>query len=260
MLLVIDVGNTNTLFAVWDGQGFPAQWRIKTDGGRTPDEYFVWLSQLMTHAGIERRRVKAAIVSQVVPDTLFNIRGLCRRYFGCEPMVVGAPGVKLGVEVRVDRPSEVGADRLVNTVAGFRRYGPNLIVIDFGTATTFDVVDEDGAYAGGIIAPGVNLSMAALHQAAAKLPRVAVEPPARVIGKSTVECMQSGIFWGYVSMVEGICHRIKAEKGCEMTIIGTGGLSRMFDRAGKLFDHIDPDLTVSGLVDIYRLNEVKQSD
>ncbi len=253
MLLAIDVGNTNTVFALHDGQKFLDQWRVATEHQRTADEYFVWLSSMMSLKGI-KRAIDRVVVSSVVPQVVFNLRVLSSRYYNCRPLVVGKPECKLGVPVRVDQGVQVGADRLVNTVAGFNRYGGNLILVDFGTATTFDVVDDDGAYIGGVIAPGVNLSMKALHDAAAALPHVDVTHPDKVIGTNTVACMQSGVFWGYIGLVEGICRQIKAELGRKMLVIGTGGLSTLFDTGTAVFDHLDADLTMHGLVLIDALN------
>lgn len=254
MLLAIDVGNTNTVFALHDGEAFVAELRLKTDGARTSDEYFVWLRQLMDFHNIGVRSIKHAICSSVAPKTVFNIKKLCESYFCCTPLFVGAAGVKLPVEVRVDAPQEVGADRIVNTVAAFATYGPNLIVIDFGTATTFDVVDEDGAYAGGVIAPGVNLSIEALHRAAARLPNIDVARPEHVVGRDTLSCMRSGAYWGYVSLIEGVCARIIAERATPMTVIATGGLSTLFAKSTETIRHVDADLTMRGLVHIHALN------
>lgn len=254
MLLAIDVGNTNTVFAIHDGDRFVAEWRIKTDGARTSDEYFVWLNQLMATHGVERADISGMIVATVAPQTLFNLRGLAARYFRCRPMVIGEPGVDLGLEVRTDRPAEVGADRVVNALAAYERYGANLILVDFGTATTFDIVDEDGAYAGGVIAPGVNLSAEALYQAAAKLPRIDIAEPAQVIGKDTVPAMQSGMYWGYVGLIEGICRRVESELGRAMTVVATGGLASLFASGAEVIDHTDADLTMRGLVMIYQNN------
>jgi type III pantothenate kinase len=254
MLLAIDVGNTNTVFALHDGEHFVAEWRMKTDGARTADEYFVWLRQLMDFHNIGVRSVRHAICSSVAPKTVFNIKKLCETYFGCTPLFVGGPDTKLPVEVRVNAPQEVGADRIVNTVGAYGKYGPELIVIDFGTATTFDVVDADGAYAGGVIAPGVNLSIEALHRAAARLPNIDVAKPERVIGRDTLSCMRSGAYWGYVSLIEGLCARIAAERGVPMTVIATGGLSVLFAKSTEAIHHVDADLTMRGLVDIHAFN------
>lgn len=253
MLLAIDCGNTNTVFALWDGARFLATWRIATDHRRTADEYFVWLSTLMALQKLEVT-VTEAIISSTVPRVVFNLRVLCDRYFGCRPLVVGKPGCLLPVPPRVDPGTNVGPDRLVNTVGGFDRYGGDLILIDFGTATTFDVVDRDGAYIGGVIAPGVNLSLEALHMAAAALPHVDVSRPASAIGTNTVACMQAGIYFGYIGLCEGIVARIRAERDRPMRVIATGGLAPLFDQGTDLFERVDDDLTMHGLVVLNRYN------
>jgi len=254
MLLAIDVGNTNTVFALHDGEEFIAEWRMKTDDGHTADQYFVWLRQLMDFQNIGVRSIKAAICSSVVPKTVFNIKKLCETYFRCRPMFVGAPDTRLPVQVRVNAPNEVGADRIINTVGAFTRYGPNLIVVDFGTATTFDVVDADGAYAGGVIAPGVNLSVQALHRAAARLPNIDVSRPETVVGRDTLSCMRSGAYWGYVGLIEGLCQRIVAERGAPHTVVATGGLAALFAKGVDAIRHVDQELTMRGLVEIHRYN------
>ena len=255
MLLAIDSGNTNIVFAVFDDNGgIVGEWRSSTDANRTADEFGVWLIQLMTLDGIERAAVKEAIIATVVPAMLFNLKSLCRKYFGCDPMVVGDRKVRLGIEVLIDRPEDVGADRLANTVAAHEYYGGPLIVLDFGTGTTFEVVDGDGNYRGGAIAPSINHSLEALHQAAAKLPRIAIGRPERVIGKGTTEAMQSGVYWGYVSMVEGMVARIRREFGAAMKVIATGGLAPLFVEAKDAIDHVDLDLTLKGLFAIHRRN------
>lgn len=248
MLLAIDVGNTNTVFALHDGDEFIAEWRCSTESTRTADQYFVWLRQLMQHGGHDPSVINDVVISNTAPATLFNLRVLCDRYFSCRPLVVGKEGCELPVEIRVDNPAEVGADRLVNTVAAFHAYGPNLIVLDFGTATTFDVVGHDGAYVGGVIAPGINLSLEALKNAAAHLPHIDITQPQQVVGTNTVACIQSGAFYGYLGLIEGLCARISAEKEREMTVIGTGGLSPLFARATPVIKKVDPDLTMRGLV------------
>lgn len=256
MLLAIEQGNTNTLFAVHDGADWIAQWRTATDSQRTADEYAVWLSQLLTMAGYKFADLDGCIVSTVVPQSLFNLRNLARRYLHTEPLVVGE-NVDLGVEVRIEKPSEAGADRLVNTVGAFMAHGGPLIVVDSGTATNFDIVGADGAFEGGIIAPGANLSMQALHAAAARLPRVAIQRPARIVGKDTVGAMQSGIFWGYVALIEGLIVRIKEEYGQPMTVIGTGGVASLFEGVIPSIDHFDRDLTIRGLLELWRRNQNK---
>jgi len=254
VLLAIDAGNTNIVFAVHDGERIRGQWRASTSETRTADEHLVWLSNLMSFDGLDPAVIECAIISSVVPQARMGLEILCRRFLGCEAMVIGDPAVRLPLDVLLERPSEVGADRLVNAVAAHTSYGGPLIVVDFGTATTLDIVDGDGSYAGGIIAPGINLSMRALHMAAAQLPNVAVERPATVIGKSTVGAMQSGVFWGYVALVEGLVARARAEFGAPMKVIATGGLASVFRAGTDLFEHEDPDLTIRGLVEIYRYN------
>ena len=254
MLLAIDVGNTNITFAAYSGKSLVKEWRIATSASRTAEEYGVWLSQAMAIDGLKTADIKNVIIGTVVPGALFNLVGLCKRYFQCTPLIIGEPNVDLGMIPQIDNPKEAGADRLVDAVAAHSKYGGPLIVLDFGTATTLDVVDANGNYAGGIIAPGVNLSLDALHGAAAKLPRIAVSKPSHVIGKNTVECMQSGIYWGYISMVEGLITRMKTEFGQDMKTIGTGGLASLFAKGTDAIDHIDKDLTLSGLVEIFYKN------
>ena len=257
MLLAIDCGNTNTVFSIWDGARFLATWRIATDHKRTADEYFVWLSTLMSLTGT-KATVTDAIISSTVPRVVFNLRVLCNRYFDCRPLVVGKPDCALPVAPRVDQGTTVGPDRLVNTVGAHHRHGGNLILVDFGTATTLDVVDADGAYIGGVIAPGVNLSLEALHMAAAALPHVDITKPARTIGTNTVACMQSGVYWGYIGLVEGIVARIRAERERPMKVIATGGLAPLFQQDTDVFDSVEEDLTMHGLMLIDRYNKEMQ--
>ena len=255
MLLAIDSGNTNIVFAVFDSDGaIRGEWRSSTNTERTADEYGVWLGQLMQKADVTPGDVDAAIISTVVPATLHSLKTLSREYFDCEPLVVGEDEVDLGLKVLIDRPDDVGADRLVNAVSAHQRYGGPLIVVDFGTATTFDIIDADGNYIGGVIAPGVNLSLEALHMAAAKLPRIGIHRTERVTGKNTVEAMQSGIYWGYVGLIEGLVKRLKAEYGSNMNVIATGGLAPLFNEATNCIKHSDPDLILRGLLAIYRRN------
>ena len=254
MLLAIDCGNTNTVFSVWDGAQFLATWRIATDHKRTADEYFVWLQTLIALKKLDLA-ITEAIISSTVPRVVFNLRVLCDRYFNCRPLVVGKPECRLPTPPRVDQGTTVGPDRLVNTVGAFDRYGGNLIVVDFGTATTFDVVDFDGAYVGGVIAPGANLSMEALHMAAAALPHVDVARPIRAIGTNTVACMQSGVYWGYVGLIEGIVREVRKERPDGVKVIATGGLASLFAQGTKLFHAIEDDLTMHGLVLIHSFNK-----
>ena len=254
MLLCIDCGNTNTVFSVWDGQDFIATWRTSTEHQRTADQYFVWLSTLMAHQKINVE-IDEVIISSTVPRVVFNLRVLADRYFNCRPLVVGKPECALPQQPRVDAGTTVGPDRLVNSAGAYSRHGGNLIVVDFGTATTFDVVADDGAYVGGVIAPGVNLSLEALHRAAAALPHVDISRPQAVIGTNTVACMQSGVFWGYVGLIKEICARIRDEYDAPMKIIGTGGLARLFEQVDNLFDVIEDDLTMHGLTVINDYNK-----
>ncbi len=253
MLLAIEQGNTNTLFAVHDGQSWIAQWRTATEASRTADEYAVWLTQLLAMRSIALTSLTGCIISSVVPQSIFNLRNLARRYLSVEPLVIG-DNVELGIPVRIAKPSEAGADRLVNAIGAHLAYPGDLIVIDSGTATTFDIVAADGAFEGGAIAPGINLSLQALHEAAAMLPRIAIQRPERVIGKDTVSNMQSGVFWGYIGLIEGMVERIKAEWGRPMTVVGTGGVASLFEGATDSIDRFDPDLTIRGLLEIWRRN------
>ena len=253
MLLAIEQGNTNTLFAVHDGTDWIAQWRAATEASRTADEYAVWLNQLLVMKGLKFEALTGCIISSVVPQSIFNLRNLSRRYLRVEPLVIGE-NVSIGPQPRILKPSEAGADRLVNAVGAHMRYPGDLIVIDSGTATTFDVVAADGAFEGGIIAPGINLSLQALHEAAAMLPRIAIQKPQTIIGKDTVSNMQSGVFWGYIALIEGLVARIKAEWARPMTVIGTGGVASLFEGATDSIDHFDPDLTIRGLLEIWRRN------
>jgi type III pantothenate kinase len=253
MLLAIEQGNTNTLFAVHDGGDWIAQWRTATESSRTADEYAVWLSQLLAMRGLSISQLDGCIISSVVPQSIFNLRNLARRYLAVEPLVIG-DNVDLGMTARITKPGEAGADRLVNAIGAHLVYSGDLIVIDSGTATTFDVIAADGAFEGGAIAPGINLSLQALHEAAAMLPRIAIQRPDRVIGKDTVTNMQSGVFWGYVALIEGMVARIKAEWGKPMTVIGTGGVASLFEGATESIDRFDPDLTIRGLLEIWRRN------
>jgi type III pantothenate kinase len=254
MLLCIDAGNTNIVFAVHDGTAIRAEWRAVTETTRTADEYAVLLSQMLSLQSLNFAEIDSAIIATVVPAALFDLRQFCRKYLNCEPLVVGDPNVDLGIAVHTDRPQAVGADRLVNAIAAHATYKGALIVVDFGTATTFDIVSENGDYEGGVIAPGVNVSAEALHQAAAMLPRVAIGRTQNVIGKDTVPAMQSGLFWGYIGLIEGLVARIKEEYGKPMKVIGTGGLATPFHRQTEAIDHLDPDLTIRGLIMIHARN------
>ena len=254
MLLAIDAGNTNVVFALVDDRQIRARWRIATDPRRTADEYVVWLKELLELEGLGRDAVTAVIIGTVVPRALHNLSVLATKYFGVEPLVAGQGKAEWPIALDVDEPQSVGADRALNVMAGHANHKGDLIVIDFGTATTFDVVDFSGAYKGGIIAPGLNLSLDALVGAAAKLPRIAIEAPEdiSVIGRTTASQMLTGVYWGYVAMIEGLVARLKAEIGRPVTVIATGGLAPLFERHGKLFDAVEPDLTIHGLSLLYK--------
>ncbi len=264
MLLTIDCGNTNTGFAMFEGEDCVGSWRTSTNTSRTADEYAVWLTQLLALSGLSLKDIDDVIIANVVPETAFNLKTLCRRHFGLTPMVVGTGNVDLGIDIRIDNPREVGADRVVNAIGAAARYDGALIVIDFGTATTFDVVESDGGYAGGVIAPGINLSLEALYRAAAQLPRIVIEQPessrnsdepTRIIGKNTREAMRAGIFWGYVGLINGIVSQIKTEYGAPMTVVATGGLAPIFLSSTDAIQHVDPDITLRGLVLIHQRNK-----
>jgi type III pantothenate kinase len=249
MLLAVDCGNTNVVFALFGGREIRARWRIATDPRRTGDEYAVWLSQLLAIEGLERSAVTAMIVSTVVPRARHNLEVLAEKYFHVTPLFAGEGAAVWGFEIDVEEPSSLGADRAVNAITAHAKHGGDLIVVDFGTATTFDVVDFQGAYKGGIIAPGINLSLDALVSNTAKLPRIAIESPRSdsVIGRNTEDQMLIGVFWGYVAMIEGLVARMRAEIGRPAKIVATGGLSLLFEEHTNLFDHVDPDLTLEGL-------------
>lgn len=254
MLLAIDVGNTNTVFALCKGKVIAKEWRMRTDAGRTADEYGAWLLQLLAQTEYKREDIRASVMSSVVPDTLFPLHKCCETYFGFAPMIVGAPEVVVPMEVDIDRPAELGADRLVNAYGAWQAGHSGCIIVDFGTATTFDVVGTDGCYKGGVIAPGVNLSLEALHHAAAKLPSVAVRRPEKAIGTSTVGAMQSGVFYGYLGLIEGIIKQIRAEYDGLERVIATGGLAPLYGKATDVIDEILPDLTTHGLIAVYNHN------
>lgn len=249
MLLAIDVGNTNVVFALFEGRTIKARWRIATDPRRTGDEYAVWLMQLLQIEGLERTAIKKIIVSTVVPRALHNLEVLADKYFGVKALVAGIAPVDYGMEIDVDEPRSLGADRAVNAIGAHAKYAGDLIVVDFGTATTFDAIDFNGAYKGGIIAPGINLSLDALVGNTAKLPRIAIRSPDSdsVIGRNTEDQMLIGVFWGYVAMMEGLIARMRAEIGRPAKVIATGGLAILFDKHTDIFDAVDADLTLEGM-------------
>ena len=249
MLLAIDAGNTNVVFALVDGREIKTRWRIATDPRRTGDEYAVWLHQLLELEGYSKADVTAAIIGTVVPRATHNLEVLASKYFGVEALIAGEGKAAWPIALDVDEPQNVGADRALNAIAVHDKCPGDVIVIDFGTATTFDIVDYNGAYKGGIIAPGINLSLDALVSAAAKLPRIAIEVPEdkSVIGRTTDSQMLIGIYWGYVAMMEGLVARLRQEIGRPVRVIATGGLATLFDKQTDLFDAVEPDLTIQGL-------------
>ncbi len=247
MLLAIDIGNTNLVFALCDGANVRAQWRIRTDHHRSSDEYAVWLFALMAREKLTEKNIDAVIMSSVVPDANFEVKSFVRQYLKLEPRLITTGQIDVGMKVLIDNPKELGADRLINAFAAWSAHKQALIVIDFGTATTFDVVSGKGEYLGGVIAPGINLSLEALQRAAAKLHGIAITHPEKVIGTNTTGAMQSGIFYGYAGLIEGIVSRIKAERGEVMKVIATGGLAPLYAEATKAIDMVDTDLTIRGL-------------
>lgn len=253
MLLAADVGNTNVVFALFEpGEGgytIRARWRIATDPRRTGDEYAVWLLQLLSIEGVETSDISQIIFASVVPRADHNLTVLSQKYFGITPLKAGDGAAAWQFEIDVDQPSSLGADRALNILAAHHKYGGDLIIIDFGTATKFEAIDFNGTYKGGSIAPGINLSLDALVGKTAKLPRIAIRSPesTSVIGRNTEDQMLIGVFWGYVAMMEGIVERMRAEIGRPAKVIATGGLAILFDEATDIFDHVDADLTIAGL-------------
>ena len=255
MLLAINVNNTNIKFGVVDGDRIVGEWRQHTSAMRTGDEHAVWLMQLMAMEGIDPKSVTDAIIGSVVPNANFNLRRLCTRYFNCEPMFIGDPDVVPGIKIK---GVGAGADRVCNSVGASILFPKTpVVVVDFGTATNFDVVDEEGSYCGGAIAPGINLSIEALVSATALLPRIVVEKPKQVIGTTTVACMHTGVFWGYVGLIEGIVTRIVKEFGRPMKVVSTGGLAPVFEGSIDIIEQTVPDITARGLIEIFRRSRKK---
>lgn len=258
MLLAIDLGNTNTVLALYKTETPLKVWRIQSVAGRTEDEYAVVLREMFQSEGYKFEDIDAVIVSSVIPDANPAITRFGKKYFSISPVFIGQEGVELGIEIQLPKPKEVGADRIVNAIAAKEQYALPLIVIDFGTATTFDIVSSNGAYTGGIIAPGPNLSMTALYEAAAKLPKVDIQKPASVIGNDTVSAMQSGLYWGYVYLIGGLIDAVKTEmKEKKITVIATGGLATLFAKDIAGINHVNSDLTMQGLYSLYEMNKNK---
>jgi type III pantothenate kinase len=253
LILVFDVGNTNTVIGVYDGEKLLNHWRIRTNAQRTGDEYGILLRSLLENDKLNIKDIKSVVVSSVVPTLMMELEWMSRKFFACRPLVIG-PGVKNGLAIKYENPREVGADRVVNAVAAYNKYGGPLIIVDFGTATTFCVVSAKGEYLGGAIAPGIIISTEALVSKAAKLPRVELQRPRSLIGKNTVSSMQAGIMYGFVGQVEGIITRMKTEIEGEPQVIATGGLAAVIARETDVIDKVDEFLTLDGLRLIYEMN------
>ncbi|MBK5515094.1 type III pantothenate kinase [Bacillus sp. TH11] len=253
MIFVLDVGNTNAVLGVFEEGELRQHWRMETDRNKTEDEYGMVIKSLLQHEGLSFDQFDGIIISSVVPPIMFALERMCKKYFGIKPLIVG-PGIKTGLNIKYENPREVGADRIVNAVAGIQEYGSPLIIVDFGTATTYCYINEDKQYMGGAIAPGIMISAEALYSRAAKLPRIEITKPGSVIGKNTVSAMQSGILYGYVGQVEGIVKRMKEEAKQEPKVIATGGLAKLISEESNVIDIVDPFLTLKGLYMLYERN------
>lgn len=253
MILVVDVGNTNIVLGLYEGSSLGRHWRLSTNRSATADEYGILLSNLFQLAGVRKEEIEGVILACVVPPLVPTLERMFREYAGHEPMVVG-PGIKTGLNLRYENPKEIGADRIVNAVAGLERYGAPLVVVDFGTATTFDYLDPSGAYLGGVIMPGIGISAEALYERASKLPRIELVKPRQVIGRNTVAAMQSGLIFGYAGQVDGIVHRIRREHQVRPKVVATGGLAELIAEEAETIDHVDPMLTLEGLRLLYERN------
>ncbi|MBM7704895.1 type III pantothenate kinase [Metabacillus iocasae] len=253
MIFVLDVGNTNTVLGVYDGDELKYHWRIETSRNKTEDEYGMTVKALLEHVGLTFSDIHGIIISSVVPPIMFSLERMCQKYFHLKPLIVG-PGIKTGLNIKYENPREVGADRIVNAVAGIHLYGSPLIIVDFGTATTYCYINEEKQYMGGAIAPGINISTEALYSRAAKLPRIEIARPSSIVGKNTVTAMQAGILYGYVGQVEGIVSRMKAQSDVKPKVIATGGLATLIAKESDVIDIVDPFLTLKGLQLIYTKN------
>lgn len=253
MIFVLDVGNTNTVLGVYQGDDLKYHWRVETSRNKTEDEYGMVIKSLLQHEGLSFDQFDGIIISSVVPPIMFALERMCKKYFGVKPLIVG-PGIKTGLDIKYENPREVGADRIVNAVAGIHEFGSPLIIVDFGTATTYCYINEEKQYMGGAIAPGINISTEALYSRAAKLPRIEITRPESIIGKNTVSSMQAGILYGYVGQVEGIVARIKEQSKVEPLVIATGGLATLIANESTAIDIVDPFLTLKGLQLIYKRN------
>lgn len=254
MLLAIDVGNTNIVAALYDGDAFLRSWRVATDINKASDEYGILLAQLLLSEGVRPEQIEDVMIASVVPTVMHSLTNAVRRYLGCSPMIVG-PGIKTGMNIKMDNPRELGADRIVNAVAAINKYKPPLIIVDFGTATTFCAIDKNGCYVGGIITAGMKISMDALFERTAKLPKVEIVKPPSPIGKNTVNSIQSGALYGHAGMTDSLVRRIKREIGGDATVVATGGLAKMISRESEEIDIVDSMLTVDGLKILYDKNK-----
>lgn len=255
MLFVLDVGNTNTVLGVFENKELAYHWRIKTDRYKTEDEFGMLIKSLFDFSGIKFADIDGVVISSVVPPIMFALERMCNTYFQIDPIIVGKDTVKTNLKMHYPNPKEIGADRIVNAVGAIKEHGTPLIIIDFGTATTYCYINESKEYCGGIISPGINISMEALYQRASKLPKIEIEAPDNVVGKSTVEAMQSGVFYGYIGQVDGIVNRIKQTVGQEAKVIATGGLASLIGEASETIEYVDPYLTLKGLYEIYKINQ-----
>ncbi|WP_078378371.1 type III pantothenate kinase [Sutcliffiella halmapala] len=253
MIFVLDVGNTNTVIGVYEGEELKHHWRVETSRNKTEDEFGMIIKSLLEHVGLSFKDFEGIIISSVVPPIMFSLERMCQKYFHLKPLVVG-PGIKTGLNIKYENPREVGADRIVNAVAGIHLYGSPLIIVDFGTATTYCYINEEKQYMGGAIAPGISISTEALYSRASKLPRIEIARPEGVIGKNTVSAMQAGILFGYVGQVEGIVGRMKRQSTSEPKVIATGGLASLIGNESDVIDIVDPFLTLKGLHLIYTKN------
>ncbi|MDQ0257882.1 type III pantothenate kinase [Evansella vedderi] len=254
MIFTLDVGNTNIALGVYEESELKYNWRIGTDASKTEDQYAMLIKDLFQHERLNIKNVEGIIISSVVPQIMYALEQMCKKYFNISPMIIG-PGIKTGLNIKYDNPREVGADRIVNAVAGIHLYGCPLIIVDFGTATTYCYINEEKQYIGGAIAPGIGISTEALYNRASKLPRIEIVKTKNVIGKNTIHAMQSGILYGYVGQVEGIVKRIKQQAKADPTVIATGGLASLIANESEVIDIVDPFLTLKGLQMIYEKNK-----
>ena len=254
MIFVLDVGNTNTVLGAFEDDKLIYQWRIKTDRFKTEDEYAMNIKALLRHHGLYFSDFKGVIISSVVPPAMFALEHMSEKYFKTKALVVGENSVKTDLKMNYPQPQEVGADRIVNAIGGIKEYGAPLIIVDFGTATTFCYINEKEEDSGGLISPGIKISTEALYTKAAKLPRIEIARPDSVIGTSTVGAMQSGVFYGYVGQVDELVRRMKEEAGTDPTVIATGGLAKLIGKGSRTIDYVDDSLTLKGLYEIYQNN------